>query len=154
MTKKHYANRDVILMGQTYVDHVMAMTTEGLYEKSDIAAELAFRDILIQTLAQDRDQQRAMKDLARKQRDDLVARLRGFSEGYDPLVIGSRWRHHNGEEYVVRGYANMDSTKEEYPPTVIYVGVNGKQWSRPLTEWSRSFRRAGLTTDALAGNYS
>lgn len=34
----------------TYIDHVSAMTTEGLHSKSAIAAELAFRDSHIQFL--------------------------------------------------------------------------------------------------------
>ena len=34
----------------TYIDHVSAMTTEGLHSKSAIAAELAFRDEEVSTL--------------------------------------------------------------------------------------------------------
>ena len=34
----------------TYIDHVSAMTTEGLHSKSAIAAELAFRDSRIEFL--------------------------------------------------------------------------------------------------------
>jgi len=49
---KHYAERDIVKQGQVYVDHVSAMTGEGLHEKSDIAAELAHRDIEIQKLQQ------------------------------------------------------------------------------------------------------
>ena len=51
--KKHYAERDIIEQGQAYVDHVMAMTSEALHCKSDIAAELAHRDIEIARLAAD-----------------------------------------------------------------------------------------------------
>jgi len=40
-----YANRDPRSMGKFYTKHVNAMTEEGLHEKSDIAAELAWRDI-------------------------------------------------------------------------------------------------------------
>jgi hypothetical protein len=47
---KLYAERDIIGQGQTYCDHVMAMTAEGLHAKSDIAAELAHRDIEIKRL--------------------------------------------------------------------------------------------------------
>ena len=45
--KKLYADRDIIELddqGGHYVKHVMAMTSEKLHSKSDIAAELAFRD--------------------------------------------------------------------------------------------------------------
>ena len=41
-----YADRDIVAQGAVYVTHVMAMAKEGLHEKSDIAAELAHRDIL------------------------------------------------------------------------------------------------------------
>ena len=50
MSKKLYADRDTIGQGQVYVDHVLAMTRESLHDKSDIAAELAERDIEIATL--------------------------------------------------------------------------------------------------------
>ena len=42
--------RDVMELGQVYVDHVLAMTREGLHSKADIAAELAHRDIRIAEL--------------------------------------------------------------------------------------------------------
>lgn len=45
--KKLYAKRDIIGLdraGNYYSQHVQAMTAEGLHSKSDIAAELAFRD--------------------------------------------------------------------------------------------------------------
>lgn len=45
-----YADRDIVAQGAIYVTHVMAMTKEGLHAKSDIAAELAHRDILIADL--------------------------------------------------------------------------------------------------------
>jgi hypothetical protein len=44
---KQYAQRDIIALDQTgnyYSVHVQAMTAEGLFSKSDIAAELAWRD--------------------------------------------------------------------------------------------------------------
>jgi ribA/ribD-fused uncharacterized protein len=47
---KLYAERDVIEQMQHYVNHVEAMTAEGLHSKSDIAAELAHRDIVIERL--------------------------------------------------------------------------------------------------------
>jgi hypothetical protein len=42
---KLYAERDVRAFGEFYVKHVAAMTRESLHSKSDIAAELAWRDI-------------------------------------------------------------------------------------------------------------
>jgi len=50
MTKKLYAHRNILKQGQHYCDHVSAMTGEHLYDKSDIAAELAHRDIVIENI--------------------------------------------------------------------------------------------------------
>ena len=47
---RQYAKRDPMKLdkaGGHYSRHVSAMTAEGLHEKSDIAAELAVRDALI-----------------------------------------------------------------------------------------------------------
>jgi hypothetical protein len=52
---KQYANRDPMKLdaaGNYYIRHVGAMTSEGLHAKSDIAAELAWRDMQIDRLAQ------------------------------------------------------------------------------------------------------
>jgi hypothetical protein len=48
-----YASRDILGLdekGNYYSKHVSAMTREGLHSKSDIAAELAFRDARIEDL--------------------------------------------------------------------------------------------------------
>ncbi len=50
-----YAERDIEALCQYYGRHVSAMTGEGLHEKSDIAAELAHRDHVIDTLKAERD---------------------------------------------------------------------------------------------------
>ena len=50
---KQYAERDAMAMdmaGNYYCRHVSAMTEEGLHAKSDIAAELAWRDMEIDRL--------------------------------------------------------------------------------------------------------
>ena len=46
----HYARRDIENMEPEYSNHVSAMTTEDLFSKSDIAAELAYRDRRISLL--------------------------------------------------------------------------------------------------------
>lgn len=54
MTNKQYAvgQRDIEQLdeGGYYTRHIYAMTNEGLYSKSDIAAELAHRDLQIDML--------------------------------------------------------------------------------------------------------
>ncbi len=49
---KMYAQRDPKALGEHYFRHVDAMTRERLYEKCHIAAELAYRDSVIQQQAQ------------------------------------------------------------------------------------------------------
>lgn len=50
----------------------------------------------------------------------------------------SVWRHRNGNQYYVLCVANIYSERPEYPLTVVYVGANGRIWSRPFAEWHRS----------------
>ncbi len=50
MGKKLYAIRSARDLGKYYTDHLMAMTAEELHDKSDIAAELAYRDKEIKSL--------------------------------------------------------------------------------------------------------
>ena len=45
-----YAKRDTEAQGEHYLRHLDAMYTEGLHKKSDIAAELAHRDIELDRL--------------------------------------------------------------------------------------------------------
>lgn len=53
--------------------------------------------------------------------------------------VGSKWTHTNGNLYEVIAIANKDTEyPDKYPITVVYKGENGKIWSRPLSDWSRS----------------
>ena len=62
---KLYAPRDHIAQGEHYLQHIDAMTGECLHAKSDIAAELAHRDIEIERLRAERvGLISALKDLA------------------------------------------------------------------------------------------
>lgn len=45
-----YEDRDIVAQGMFYIKHVSAMTAEKLHAKSDIAAELAYRDMRITEL--------------------------------------------------------------------------------------------------------
>ena len=58
MSNKQYAERDAYeldVAGGYYSRHVSAMTSEGLHSKSDIAAELGHRDMVIAELQQKYD---------------------------------------------------------------------------------------------------
>jgi hypothetical protein len=56
--------------------------------------------------------------------------------------VGVECRHHSGRIYVVTGIANENTQRpDQYPVTIIYKNVeNGTVWSRPASEWARSFR--------------
>lgn len=49
-TAKLYPDIDHPALGELYICHIMAMTAEGLHAKSDIAAQLAWRDAEIAKL--------------------------------------------------------------------------------------------------------
>jgi hypothetical protein len=56
---KQYAERDVMALdedGGFYYRHIDAMTGEGLHSKSDIAAELGYRDMKIEALQVENEQ--------------------------------------------------------------------------------------------------
>lgn len=56
------------------------------------------------------------------------------------LEVGSKWRHKNGDEYIIRFFTNTTSTDvERYPPTVVYQDNDEFLWSRPINDWHRSF---------------
>lgn len=62
---KQYAKRDPVALdklGNYYCRHVSAMTGEGLHSKSDIAAELAFRDAEIDRLKDEVDEASRRRD--------------------------------------------------------------------------------------------
>ena len=70
MTKKLYACSNPAILEPYYSQHVAAMTAEDLHSKSDIAAELAFRDAEIARL---REALEAVRGLA-SDRERFVAR--------------------------------------------------------------------------------
>jgi len=73
---------------------------------------------------------------------------------------GELWRHKNGRSYVVLHITNTAHVREDHPPDVVYAtsferGESGlcsfgsdlpsyrpdKIWSRPLSDWHRSFTK-------------
>jgi len=57
-------------------------------------------------------------------------------------MVGKQFKHRNGNIYTILLLTNTDSTPErlkDHPIDVVYVGQNGKIWSRPLSDWYRSF---------------
>jgi K+/H+ antiporter YhaU regulatory subunit KhtT len=76
---KLYAERDIMEMGQGYFEHVLAMTAEGLHDKSDIAAELAWRDEQIAALQQHLAEREALLQRAH----DVLDRSIGDTQVWD-----------------------------------------------------------------------
>lgn len=58
----------------------------------------------------------------------------------EPVVsTGQVWQHRNGNQYKVLMVVNL-LDEERYPKTVVYENLkNGSQWSRPHSDWRRSF---------------
>ena len=72
--EKQYADRNPIAQGHYYIRHLMAMTSEKLHSKSDIAKELAHRDMLIDDL---KAELKAAFNVGTEiaYRDDVIGRL-------------------------------------------------------------------------------
>ena len=63
---------------------------------------------------------------------------------------GSKWLHYNGKTYTVCTVTNLGNLTERHPPDVVYytlgeVGTRVNFWSRPLSDWHRSFTRVEET---------
>lgn len=56
------------------------------------------------------------------------------------VTVGSVWEHRNGNRYQVIQVANncFAHFSQHYPVTVVYKGMDGKVWSRPLSDWHQS----------------
>lgn len=61
-------------------------------------------------------------------------------ETYEDITPGSIWQHYNGGVYTVLEILNPDNPPtDDKPPTVAYIGTNGRKWARRLDDWKRSF---------------
>ena len=56
----------------------------------------------------------------------------------EPPAVNSKWRHPSGALYVVAVVTNTASTRDDYPPTVVYFSEHDVWWSRPLSAWPGS----------------
>ncbi|QPI62389.1 hypothetical protein [Vreelandella venusta] len=97
-----YAKRDIMALdkqGGHYWRHANAMTAEGLHSKSDIAAELAYRDARIAELERERDMHKAAEEaqIALRQkmegeRDALAAHVESLAHEIEgALRIKDLW---------------------------------------------------------------
>lgn len=59
-------------------------------------------------------------------------------------MVNDVYKHHNGNEYVVIAIANEQSTRPEYPVTVIYQGrLNKAIWAKPLDNFQEKMEYVG-----------
>lgn len=68
-------------------------------------------------------------------------------------MTGRFYRHKNGNLYTVLVVTNTEGGVErlkDHPVDVVYTGVGGKVWSRPLSKWDRSFTEVNV--DSLTAN--
>ncbi len=55
---------------------------------------------------------------------------------------GELWKHYKGNLYEIVCVTNLPN-EERYPLTIVYKTVaNGNLWSRPYSDWYRSFEMA------------
>ena len=58
---------------------------------------------------------------------------------YQQVRRGVVCRHHSGRVYTVMSVSNEILDDPKFPSTVHYVGANGREWSRKLTEFVDKF---------------
>jgi hypothetical protein len=119
---KQYAERDLMAMdiaGNHYCRHVSAMTREQLHSKSDIAAELGWRDMKIAELKAQRDALAAENAIMLKLLTDISENhVEYFSEGESGLFAGVPL------DYVseINMYVSRDVNAENpFPATDAYL---------------------------------
>lgn len=64
------------------------------------------------------------------------------NDWYVPKPL-TRWIHRdNGNEYIILGLTNLESTQpEKYPVTIIYLRLfDGTVWNRPLDRWHADYQ--------------
>lgn len=72
-------------------------------------------------------------------------------EQFKRSMIGKQFKHKNGNIYTVTELTNTEAELErqkDHPINVIYMGQNGHKWSRPLSDWDRSFTSIGYSLEA------
>lgn len=100
MSEKMYGDRDLMAMdiaGNHYCRHVDHMTRESLHSKSDIAAELGWRDMQIAALQQKLDAVLAEVVAIREQSGAVYSA--GYRHGHLNTVDGCAYEPADGEFY-------------------------------------------------------
>lgn len=89
---KRYEERDIMELdevGNHYSNHVCAMTGESLHGKSDIAAELGYRDMVIDQLQKDLHHSRMAAEAEAQYANELKAHCEELKEGLRRSMVTS-----------------------------------------------------------------
>lgn len=105
-----YEERDIMegRLSYFYCEHMYAMTSEGLHDKSDIAAELAYRDAKIEELKRERDEALAYGERLR-------AVARGLIADCEDAVFNDENVFCVNQDVV----SDLEEITEEQPPTAL-----------------------------------
>lgn len=79
---------------------------------------------------------------------DEVAYFELYDEVSDNLdtknPLMDKWEHRSGRMYELLFLTNTEAVSDKYDITAVYRGDNGNLWSRPKSEWSRSFSKPDI----------
>lgn len=81
-----YEDRDPEVLEPHYSKHVHAMTAEGLHSKAAIAAELAFRDVLLEDARQKLADDKFVKDHNQNQIKEFAAKIERLTARNEKLT--------------------------------------------------------------------
>ena len=114
--KKLYkvGNRDIEEL-DTYADHVHAMTGEKLHGKSDIAAELAFRDARIAELTNENE---ALSEALDFEREHSESKITELEEERKPLSLA---------QFIYAYYMEKNSTPNDLYSWMVKWGYLNKK---------------------------
>lgn len=134
--KKEYTERDIEEQGDFYMKHVSAMTGEKLHSKSDIAAELAHRDIKNNGLE---------KDFKELQHHNQVQNslLRSAYQIADRDGINTNWKafKNNLENELTKHLQLKQALLRATSTTVTYRLPHESDTKTEKLEWSANYER-------------
>ncbi|KHT21033.1 hypothetical protein [Pectobacterium brasiliense] len=141
MDNNLYAERDIIQLdvsGNFYCQHVHHMTSESLDSKSDIAAELGYRDFCISELQKDNETLRAMMSEVEIQRDGLVAENAALKHAISEINNSAEEVEHDGYlTFVINPdclHCAVDLIENENPATDAAIAEIGAKAIRDCAE--------------------
>lgn len=108
---KNYGKRNLEALGSAYTYHLDAMTRENLHRKSDIAAELAYRDLEFSRISQKFNHKKKKLTKANK----ILSQLRKTKDGVMAYPGMRLWHEHSDDGCMG-------------PNCVIIVGWDKDRW--------------------------